>query len=81
MNMTSSTQFAPSRRMGIYDSVHQISMWEDTLRSHISSNAGLCIIPKADARLNEKVRHVLLLAFLVKFGVGIYSVIRLSYAV
>ncbi|KAI5654769.1 hypothetical protein M9H77_31956 [Catharanthus roseus] len=54
MNMTSSTQFAPSRRMGIYDSVHQISMWEDTLRSHISSNAGLCIIPKADARLNEK---------------------------
>lgn len=69
MNMTSSTQFAPSRRMGIYDSVHQISMWEDTLRSHIiSQNAGgVCILPKADTRLNPKVREICFLLPAAKF--------------
>lgn len=54
--MASSTQFAPSRRMGIYDPVNQMSMWEDAFRSHMSPNAGACIVSKADARLNDKVK-------------------------
>ncbi|KAL3514041.1 hypothetical protein ACH5RR_026758 [Cinchona calisaya] len=54
MNTASSTQFAPSRRMGIYDPVNQMSMWEDTFRNHISPNTGVCIVPKADSQLNGK---------------------------
>lgn len=53
--MASSTQFAPSRTMGLYDSVHQMSMWEDALRSHISPDTDSYTIQKADASLNGKV--------------------------
>ncbi|CAI9116386.1 OLC1v1017517C1 [Oldenlandia corymbosa var. corymbosa] len=53
--MASSTQFAPSRRMDIYDPMHQMSMWEDTFRSHINpNNTGVCIFPKGEERLIEK---------------------------
>ncbi|XP_027149373.1 transcription factor TGA7-like [Coffea eugenioides] len=54
MNMASSTQFAPSRRMGIYDAVQQMSMWEDTLRAHMTPDTGVSIFTKADPSLSSK---------------------------
>ncbi|KAK3025677.1 hypothetical protein RJ639_042017 [Escallonia herrerae] len=46
-----STQFATSRRMGIYDPLHQISMWEDTFEGDISPNIGMSSIVQVDTRL------------------------------
>ena len=56
MNMASSTQFASSRRMGIYDAVQQMSMWEDTLRAHMTPDTGVSIFTKADPSLSSKVK-------------------------
>lgn len=50
-----STQFATTRRMGIYDPLHQISMWEDMFGGDISPNTGTSAILQADARLVNKV--------------------------
>ncbi|KAK3028845.1 hypothetical protein RJ639_037689 [Escallonia herrerae] len=46
-----STQFATSRRMGIYDPLHQISMWQDTFEGDISPNIGVSSIVQVDTRL------------------------------
>lgn len=50
-----STQFATTRRMGIYDPLHQISTWEDILGADSSVNiTGTCTILQADTRLFNK---------------------------
>lgn len=53
-----STQFATTRRMGIYDPLHQISMWEDMFGSDISPNTGTSGILQADARLVNKPEYI-----------------------
>ena len=35
---STSTQFATSRRMGIYDPLQQISMWEEAFEASLSPN-------------------------------------------
>ncbi|KAL1821836.1 transcription factor TGA1 isoform X1 [Daucus carota subsp. sativus] len=52
-----STQFATARRMGIYDTLHQISMWEDVLGGGVSPET--CTSPnmKEDARLINKTEY------------------------
>ncbi|XP_019154840.1 PREDICTED: transcription factor TGA7-like isoform X2 [Ipomoea nil] len=51
MNMKMSspvTQFGPAGRMGIYEQFHQMSVWEDTLRSDIIPCSGDCMVTQAD---------------------------------
>lgn len=48
---STSTQFATSRRMGIYDPLHHISMWDDTFGCDISPNTVPSTISQVDTRL------------------------------
>ncbi|KAI3685429.1 hypothetical protein L6452_34671 [Arctium lappa] len=48
---STSTQFATSRRMGIYDPLHHISMWDDTFGCDVSPNMGPSTISQVDTRL------------------------------
>lgn len=50
-----SSQFAIARKMGIYDPLHQISMWEETFEGGISPITGTDTILQADVRLDNKV--------------------------
>ena len=68
--MTSpATQFAPSRQMGIYDSLHHISMWEDAFKGDISPNTDVSVISQVDAMLKNKVKmdHVCYF-YMLRFG-------------
>ncbi|XXG61304.1 hypothetical protein AAC387_Pa04g2998 [Persea americana] len=49
-----STQFATSRRMGIYEPNHQISMWGQSFISDSSPNTGISTIVEADAKLDNR---------------------------
>lgn len=44
-----------SRNMAIYESNHQISMWEDSFKSDSSPNTGGSTIVEADAKLDYRV--------------------------
>lgn len=52
---TPTTQFAPSSRLGLYEPMHQMSMWEDAFDGNISPEAGVCMINEADAKIDDKV--------------------------
>ncbi|CAN4096658.1 unnamed protein product [Withania somnifera] len=55
MNMSSpSTQFAPTRRMGIFEPFHHMSVWEDTFRGDIMLSAGACIVTPINDRADDK---------------------------
>lgn len=54
---TPTTQFAPSSRMGLYEPLHQISMWDETFDGNISPGTDVCIITEADTKLDDKVKH------------------------
>ncbi|KAI3680273.1 hypothetical protein L2E82_50498 [Cichorium intybus] len=55
---STSTQFATSRRMGIYDPLQQISMWDDAFGPNISPNTSPGIMmPQIDARLANKTEY------------------------
>lgn len=49
------TQFGPAGRMGIYEQLHQMSVWEDTLRSDIIPCSGDCMVTQADDKVNNEV--------------------------
>lgn len=52
------TQFAPSPRMGLYEPLHQISMWDDdTFAGNLSPGSGICIVTEADSKLDDKVNN------------------------
>ncbi|KAL0325122.1 UNVERIFIED_CONTAM: Transcription factor TGA1 [Sesamum radiatum] len=56
--MTSpTTQFAPSSRIGIYEPLRQIGMWEDTFDSNIGAGTGVCIIMETEAKLDDKAEY------------------------
>ncbi|KAL0352331.1 UNVERIFIED_CONTAM: Transcription factor TGA4 [Sesamum calycinum] len=56
--MTSpTTQFAPSSRIGIYEPLRQIGMWEDTFDSNIGAGTGVCIIMETEAKLDDKIQR------------------------
>ncbi|KAJ4965495.1 hypothetical protein NE237_017344 [Protea cynaroides] len=49
-----STQFAASRRMGIYEPVHHISMWGETFKGSTSPNTGVSTIVELETRVDNK---------------------------
>lgn len=52
---TPSTQFAPSSRLGLYEPLHQMSMWEETFDGNISPGDGVCMITEVDTKIDDKV--------------------------
>ncbi|XP_011097893.1 transcription factor TGA4 isoform X1 [Sesamum indicum] len=57
-DMTSpTTQFAPPSRIGIYEPLRQIGMWEDTFDDNISAGTGVCIIMETEAKLDDKTEY------------------------
>lgn len=48
---SSSTQFATSGRMGLYEPIHQFGMWDSAFKGEISPNMANSIIVQADASL------------------------------
>ncbi|XP_010261147.1 PREDICTED: transcription factor TGA1-like isoform X2 [Nelumbo nucifera] len=48
-----STQFATSRRMGIYEPVHQISMWAEPFKADCSPNTGTSTIIEVDTKMDK----------------------------
>lgn len=57
-NMNSpSTQFVPSRRMGIYEPIHQIGMWGEIFKSNDNiPNTPASVIVEVDNKLENEVR-------------------------
>lgn len=57
VNMTSpTTQFAPSSRMGMYESLHQISMWDDAFDGNITGT-GVCGMTEVDTKMEDKMEY------------------------
>ncbi|XP_057504147.1 transcription factor TGA3-like [Actinidia eriantha] len=54
---STSTQFAPSARMGMYDAIHQVSMWESTFRGDIIPNSDASVPVQINARLDNKAEY------------------------
>ncbi|KAF3679441.1 Transcription factor TGA7 [Capsicum annuum] len=55
MIMTSpTTQFAPTRRMGIYEPFHQMSVWEDAFRGDIVPSVDASMISQPNDRPDDK---------------------------
>lgn len=52
---SSSSQFISSRSIGVYDPMHQITMWEENFRSHGNSSASMSLIEEVDTKLNNQV--------------------------
>ncbi|XP_052189203.1 transcription factor TGA1-like isoform X2 [Diospyros lotus] len=52
---SASTEFATSGRMGLYEPIHQVSMWEGTFRSEFNPNTGPSLMEQMDdAKLGNK---------------------------
>ncbi|KAM2419924.1 hypothetical protein EV1_026166 [Malus domestica] len=49
-----STQFVTSRRMGVFEPIHQISMWDESFRSCGNFNASASMILDEDAKLDNQ---------------------------
>ncbi|KAL1540511.1 transcription factor TGA7-like [Salvia divinorum] len=50
---TPTTQFAPSGRLGLYEPMHQMSMWEDTF----DGDTAVCMINDADSKIDDKIEY------------------------
>ncbi|XVF15106.1 hypothetical protein REPUB_Repub09cG0120700 [Reevesia pubescens] len=48
-----STQFVPSRRMGIYEPIHQIGMWGENFTSNGNPNTSASVIVEVDNKLEN----------------------------
>ncbi|KAF7834239.1 transcription factor TGA4-like [Senna tora] len=55
---SSSTQFVSTRRMGVYDPIHQISMWEENFKSNCNLSASVPLIGEADAKSDNQSEDV-----------------------
>ncbi|CAA2994440.1 transcription factor TGA1-like [Olea europaea subsp. europaea] len=55
--ITPTTQFTSSSTMGVFEPIHQISMWDDAFGGTISPNTDACIIAQADAKLDDKYEY------------------------
>uniref|UniRef100_M1BF04 Transcription factor TGA7 n=2 Tax=Solanum tuberosum TaxID=4113 RepID=M1BF04_SOLTU len=51
---STSTQFAPTRRMGIFEPFHHMSMWEDAFRGDIMPSVSACMVTPANDRADDK---------------------------
>ncbi|PSS19540.1 Transcription factor like [Actinidia chinensis var. chinensis] len=54
---STSTQFATSARMGMYDPIHQVSMWESMFRGDIIPNSDASVPVQIDASLGNKAEY------------------------
>lgn len=61
-----SAQFVSTRRMGVYDPIQQISMWEENFKSNCNLSASVPIIGEADVKLDNQVQLQKLM--LILFG-------------
>lgn len=53
----SSSQFVSSRRMEVYDPIHQISMWEENFKSNANTlTASTSIIEELDMKFDNQVQ-------------------------
>lgn len=50
-----SAQFVSSRRMSVYDPIHQISMWGETFKSNGNLSASMPLIDEADLKFDSQV--------------------------
>ncbi|XP_027367971.1 transcription factor TGA1-like isoform X2 [Abrus precatorius] len=53
---STSSQFVSSRRMGVYDPIHQITMWEENFKSNSNLSASTCLIEEAGMKLDNQVQ-------------------------
>lgn len=62
-----SAQFVSSRRMSVYDPIHQIGMWGETFKSNGNLSASLPLIDEADLKFDSQVIfYKFLLSFIGK---------------
>jgi len=53
----SSSQFVSTRRMEVYDPIHQLSMWEENFKSNANTlTASTSIIEELDMKLDNQVQ-------------------------
>ncbi|GFP98911.1 transcription factor tga1 [Phtheirospermum japonicum] len=58
MMTTPTTQFAPSSRMGLYEPLHQIIMWDDSFDGNTSpGTGGGCMSTETDTKLDDKTEY------------------------
>lgn len=70
---SSSTQFVPSRMMGIYESIHQMGMWEDNFKPSMNPLAPPPLIIEAYQNhldnqvltLNSRLMEILVCFFVI----------------
>ena len=62
------TQFVPSRRMDIYEPIHQIGMWGETFKSNGNPHTSASVIVEVDNKIENKVQllEILFFAWLLK---------------
>lgn len=53
---SASPQFVSSRRMSVYDPIHQISMWGEGFKTNGNLSASMPLIDEADMKLDSQVR-------------------------
>lgn len=53
---SSSSQFVSSRNIGVYDPMHQFSIWEEHFKTNGDLSASMSLIDEADMKLNNQVR-------------------------
>lgn len=58
-----STQFVHSRRMGIYEPIHQIGMWGENFKSNGNPNTSASVIVEVDTKLENEVQNLEILFF------------------
>ena len=63
-----STRFVPSRRMDIYEPIHQIGMWGENFKSNGNPNTSASVIVEVDNKIENKVQllEILFFAWLLK---------------
>ncbi|MED6148374.1 Transcription factor tga4 [Stylosanthes scabra] len=48
------SHFVPPRRMGVYDPIHQISMWEENFRNNVDLSASTLLIDDAEIKFDNQ---------------------------
>ncbi|KAK4483962.1 hypothetical protein RD792_011173 [Penstemon davidsonii] len=54
---TPTSQFVPSGRMGLYEPLHQISMWDDTFEGNTSPGTDVCLIEESETKIDDKAEY------------------------
>lgn len=52
---SSSSQFVSSRNIGVYDPMHQFSIWEEHFKTNGDLSASMSLIEEANMKINNQV--------------------------